>query len=279
MRGQAPVRGVGYPQPERQNARSARSSVGDVELLLAAVSGLVAGATLLVGAGLAWFIRIPGAIVAGVMAFGAGVLISALAFELVAEAHRDGGLGPTVLGFAIGAVLYVAADALLNRRGASHRKNAGDRQTAEADRAGSGTALFVGALVDGIPESIVLGLSVAATGGLSTPIVAAIAISNLPEGLSSTAGMKAAGRSARYVALTWTGALLATVLSAVLGYLALRDAGPATIAVITTVAAGGILAMVCNTMIPEAFAEDRRFTGLLATLGFLAAFALSASGA
>jgi ZIP family zinc transporter len=233
--------------------------------LTAAGSGLVAGAMLLVGAAIAWFVRVPRGVVAGVTAFGAGVLISALAYELVAEASADGGLLPTVVGFALGALIYVGADALIDARG---------RRRGEPERSG-GTALLVGALVDGIPESVVLGTSVAVTGGLSLPIVAAIAISNLPEGLGSAAGMKEAGRSARYVFGVWGCVVAVSALAAVLGYLLLRDAPAELTAFITTIAAGGMLAMVCNAMIPTAFARNHAVTGLLATLGFLVAFTLS----
>jgi ZIP family zinc transporter len=233
--------------------------------LTAAGSGALAGSLLLAGAAIAWLVRVPAAVVAGVMAFGAGVLISALAYELVAEAHEDGGLWPTVVGFAVGALVYVGADALVDRRGR--------RRESEAEP--SGSALLIGALVDGIPESVVLGTSVAATGGLSLPIVLAIAISNLPEGLSSSAAMKSAGRGARYVFGVWVAVVAVSTVAALLGYLLLRDAPGELIAVITTIAAGGILAMVCNTMIPAAFSRDRALTGLLATLGFLAAFVLS----
>lgn len=236
-----------------------------VGALTAAGSGVVAGAMLLLGAAIAWFIRVPSGVVAGITAFAAGVLISALAYELVAEAHADGGLWPTVLGFALGALVYVVADAIVDARG---RRRDGSHQPGD-------TALLIGALVDGIPESVVLGTSVAATGGLSLPILIAIAIANLPEGLSSAAGMKDAGHSARYVFGVWGAVVAVSGLAALLGYLLLRDAPPELTAFITTIAAGGILAMVCNTMIPMAFARDRAATGLLATLGFLAAFTFS----
>ena len=233
--------------------------------LTAAGSGVIAGSMLLVGATIAWLVRVPPGVVAGVMAFGAGVLISALAYELVEEAHADGGLGPTVLGFALGALIYVGADWLVDLR--ARRAGTGDEP--------SGTALLIGALVDGIPESVVLGTSVAATGGLSLPIVLAIAISNLPEGLSSSAGMKEAGRSGRYVFGVWGAVVAVSGAAALLGFLLLRGAPVELIAFITTIAAGGILAMVCNTMIPTAFARDAKITGLLATLGFLTAFTIS----
>ena len=243
-----------------------------MEALLALGSGLAAGSFLLVGALIAWFVRVPAGVVAGILAFGAGVLISALAFELVAEAHATGGLWPTVVGFAAGAVIYVGADWLVDARGRRKGRGAG------GDAQPSGSSLLIGALVDGIPESIVLGTSVVATGGLSLPIVAAIAISNLPEGLSSTAQMKAASRRPGYVFGVWVAVVAVSGAAALLGYLLLRDAAPELTAIITTIAAGGILAMVCNTMIPTAFQRDRALTGLLATLGFLVSFTISHLG-
>lgn len=242
--------------------------------LAAGLSGLLAGAALLLGSALAWFLRVPATLIAAVMAFGSGVLISALAFELVDEAVRTGGLTPTVLGFLAGAVSYVAINVLLARRGARHRKRSGLQQPSQGDHPSSGGAIAVGALLDGVPESMVLGLSFLTTGGLSLPIFAAIFISNVPEGLSSTAGMKNAGRSARYVFGIWGVIAVACGLSAVLGYLLLDGAPPATVAAVNALAAGAILAMITDTMIPEAFENAALYSGLVATLGFLAAFSL-----
>jgi len=215
------------------------------------------------------------------MAFGAGVLISALAFDLVDEAETGGGLGATVVGLVGGATAYVAANLWLGARGARRRKNAGRMQMSEAEMSGSGTAIAVGALLDGVPESVVLGLSLVGGAGVGVPVLAAIFVSNLPEGLSSAAGMKHNGRSARYVFGVWGGIAVASGLAGLLGCLLLQDASPTTVALITAVAAGAILAMVADTMIPEAFNEIpgryQLFTGLITTLGFIAAFAISRS--
>ena len=237
--------------------------------------GLVAGGALVLGAAVAWFVRVPRVVVAGVMAFGSGVLISALAFELVDEAETGGGLGPTVAGLVAGAATYVAANTLLARRGARHRKRSGDQQPSESDQGGSGTAIAVGALLDGVPESVVLGLSLLGGGGVGVPVLAAIFISNLPEGLSSTAGMRRSGRSAAYVFGVWGGIAVASGVAGALGALLLAGASAATIAVITAIAAGAILAMVADTMIPEAFERTELWTGLITALGFVAAFAIS----
>ena len=239
---------------------------------------LLGGLALVVGAVLGWFVRVPGRVIAAVMAFGAGVLISALAFDLTQEAANTGGVLPTTLGFLAGALAYVGANAALARRGARHRKRSGHQQAADVDKPGSGTAIAIGALLDGIPESVVLGLSVLVGGAVSAPFIAAVAISNLPEGLSSAAGMRNAGRSVRYTLGVWSGIAVASALSAGVGYVTLAAAGPAVIAVITAIAAGAILTMVADTMIPEAFEQTHMLTGLITALGFLVAFAISRAG-
>ena len=246
--------------------------------LQAGLWGLLAGSALVLGALVAWFVPLRRTVVASVMAFGAGVLISALAFDLVAEAESKGGLLPTLAGFLGGAVVYVAANVALARRGARERKRSEDQQPSEAEQEGSGAAIAVGALLDGVPESIVLGLTLLTGSGIGLPVLAAIFISNVPEGLSSAAGMKRAGRGATYVFGVWTGIAVASGLAGLLGCLLLQGASPALIAVITAVAAGAILAMVADTMIPEAFERTHLYAGLIATVGFAFSFALERLG-
>jgi zinc transporter, ZIP family len=246
--------------------------------LEAGLWGLLAGGALVVGAAVAWFVRVPPRLVAGVMAYGSGVLISALAFELVSEANERGGLTATIAGFLAGAVAYVAANLVLARAGARHRKRSGGQQPSEAETSGSGAAIAIGALLDGVPESVVLGLSLLGGGGVGTAVLVAIFISNLPEGLSSASGMKNAGRSAGYVFGVWGGIALASGLAALVGALVLQDASGTTVAVINAVAAGAILAMIADTMIPEAFERAQLFTGLITAVGFLTAFAVEQLG-
>jgi ZIP family zinc transporter len=243
--------------------------------LEAGLWGLLGGGALVIGALIAWLTPVPPKVVASVMAFGSGVLISAVAFDLMEEAQKTGGLLPTAIGFLGGAAVYLAANLVLARHGARHRKRSGDQQPSESEQAGSGAAIAVGALLDGVPESVVLGLGLIGGGSVSLSVLAAVFISNVPEGLSSAAGMKRKGRSARYVFGVWIGIAVASGLAALLGYALLGGAAPEVIAVITAVAAGAILTMIADTMIPEAFENTHAWTGLITTVGFLTAFAIS----
>lgn len=237
--------------------------------------GWLAGAALVVGAAAGWFFRLPQRGIAVVMAFGSGVLLSALSFDLMDEAQRTGGLFSTGTGFVLGAATFTVTNVLLARRGAKHRKRSSHQQPSEQEHAGSGLAIAAGALLDGIPESIVIGTSMLAGKGVSLVAVAAIFLSNLPEGLSSASGMKHAGRSARYVFGLWMAIAFLSGLAAVIGYVAFAGASPAIVATVTAIAAGAILAMLIDTMIPEAFESAHALAGIVAVIGFLCAFALT----
>ena len=245
------------------------------EWLQAGGWGLLAGSALLVGAAVGFYARVPQRIIASIMAFGAGVLLSAVSFELIAEAHEQGGMLPTVLGASGGAVVYTLANVALARHGARHRKRSGDQQPSEDEQPGSGSALAVGALLDGVPESVVIGASLLSGGAVSLVTVAAVFLSNVPEGLSSAAGMRRAGRTRRYVFLLWTGIALVSGAAALVGNTLLGGAPPEVLASITALAAGAILAMITDTMVPEAFEDAHLLVGLITVAGFLTAFTLS----
>jgi len=232
--------------------------------------GAVGGAALVIGALAAiWFE--PGRRVLGaVMAFGAGVLISAVAFDLVEEAFEtSAGAGRVASGLFAGALTFFVGDALIDRMGGANRKSSGGEQAE-----GSGLAIVLGAVLDGIPESIVLGVGLIDGTGVSVPFIAAVFLSNLPEGLAATTGLLRSRWSRAHVLALWGAVALVSALAALLGFVAFDGVSPGTVAFVLSFAGGAILTMLADTMMPEAFENEGRLVGLLTTAGFALAFAL-----
>ncbi len=242
--------------------------------------GLLAGAGLVIGAAVAFFADLPHRLIAAVMGFGGGVLIAVLSVDLMEEAFTEGGALPTIGGFLLGALVFSSVNVLLAKRGAKHRKRCGGcvQQPKEADAKGSGSAIAAGALLDAVPESVVIGLSLLGGGKIGVGLVAGFFLANVPQGLSSAAGMKQAGRSAGYIFGVWGGIALVSGVAALIGNVAFSGLAPEIVATISAVAAGAILAMLAETMIPEAFERAHNFIGLVTVAGFLAAFALTKLG-
>jgi ZIP family zinc transporter len=247
-------------------------------LAQAAFWGLLAGSGLLIGAAVAvaYVGRLSHRTIAATMGFGGGVLIAVLSVDLMDSAFRDGGPMAATFGFLFGATAFSAINWRLAQYGARHRNRCGDcvAQPSEAEHKGSGRAIAVGAVLDGIPESLVIGLSLLGGEKIGLALVAGFFLANVPQGLSSAAGMKKAGRSNRYIFSLWTGILLISGMAAAAGYLLLGTAAPALPAAILAFAAGGVLAMLAESMIPEAFADAQPFIGLITVVGFLVAFLL-----
>jgi ZIP family zinc transporter len=231
--------------------------------------GFVGGVSLLIGAVIGLFANTSQRVISTVMSVGAGILISSVAFDLMDESFRAGGFDASSLGLAAGSLVFFAADAAVSSSGGKHRKRSQGQQ-----KGGSGTAIAIGALLDGIPESMAIGIGLLGGKQVSLVMVAAVFLSNVPESLSAASGMKKAGHSTRYVLLLWSSVVLISSLSAGIGYWALAGASGDILGGIQAFAAGAILTMLSSTMLPEAYETGGAVVGVLTTLGFLGAFIL-----
>jgi ZIP family zinc transporter len=232
--------------------------------------GLVAGSSLVVGGAIALRAPITRRHVGLIMAFGAGVLLSAVAYELVQEAFEtSAGEGGIALGLLAGSLVFFGAEVGIDRLGKK-------RGRSEASSTGAGRALVLGIILDGIPESLVLGLTVLEAGTVSVALLVAVFIANLPEAVAATAALERAGRDPRRIMRFWVLVALGFGLASLTGYVALDAASPRTLTIVLAFAAGAVLTMLANTMMPEALHHGGRLAGLLTTLGFALAFGISA---
>src|SRR5262245_40380274 len=206
-----------------------------------------------------------------IMGFGAGTLLSAVAYELIPEANLERGFG---VGIAVllGALAYYLGDRLVDKGGGANR------QDIDADPAeGSGAAMFIGALLDGVPEAFILGITLAAGGGISVAFVTAVFVSNIPQGIAGTTSLKAAGYSDRSVFRMWTGLLIATAVTAAIGFVVADNLANSGLYA-EGFAAGAVLTMLADSMMPEAFEHGGTTVGLVTVLGYLVAAALTFAG-
>jgi ZIP family zinc transporter len=227
--------------------------------------GFVGGAALLLGAIVGLRFTVPGRVLGAIMAFGAGVLISAASFDLTAEAFLTGGRDAAAGGLAAGALAFFFTNRMI-----------GKRQRAVGGRVDPSLPLVVGAVLDGIPESAAIGISLLGGEGVSVAVVVAVFLSNVPESLSATADMQS-DHSPRFILGMWGIVALVCAAAAALGYGALDGAGDNLLGFINAFAAGAILTMLADSMIPEAFEHEHRSfaTGLITTLGFALAALLT----
>lgn len=250
--------------------------------------GLLASAAFPIGVALGLYFHIPRRLLASIVAFGAGVLVVALTGELMAEAIAEGSTEWALGGLFAGAAVYVLIDTLLDRAAEVSPRLEGREPTdvvpgaaavpeTPAEATVSGTAVLVGSVLDGIPENAAIGMGLAAEAGrgLGLVLLGAVFLSNLPSAVMSTVGMRQAGRSRAYIAMAWTLVTLICTAACVAGYAYLSDLPSEGQGFMLALAAGGILAMLSDTMFPEAFKNGGPWVALATTLGFACAFMLA----
>lgn len=253
----------------------------------ALIFGLAASSAFIIGVLIGLFMTPPKRVVAAILAFGGGILVSALSFELVTEASEKGTTAYVVGGFLLGALIYVAIAVILDRLAARSPKREGRHaddvvpnakhksESAEVATI-SGMALLAGTVLDGIPENAAIGISLLDEGrGLGIVLLAAVFLSNLPNTITSTVGMRQEGRSNAFILSVWSIVAVACTLSAVGGYALLGGLPEDLLAAMLALAAGSILAMLSDTVFPEAFENGGPVVALATAVGFATALVLA----
>lgn len=229
--------------------------------------GVLASSSLVIGAVIALVFRISHRWIGLILAFGAGVLISAVAFDLVEEATTvSTSHWPVYIGIFTGCAVFYVGDLLIERLGGESRKDpkGGGEQ-------GSPLAIVLGTVLDGVPESMVIGLTIYAGGQVGLAYLAAVLLSNLPEALSSTSGLVASGWAKGRILVMWTAIALVSGVASMAGYGLFQNSSPGVVAFVLTFAAGAILTMLADTMMPQAYAYGGNLVGVVTTLGFASA--------
>lgn len=241
------------------------------EIVTAGLWGGLAAAALLLGAFVALRFH-PGNRTTGlIMGFGSGALVSAIAYELIPDSQLDT-LGQIALAFVLGAAVFFVGDWFIDRQGGA------DRKSIDASKPqGAGAAIFLGTLLDGVPESLILGMSLALGGAVSVSFLAAVLVSNVPEGIAGTTSLRSEGHSPRAIYGQWAALVAASMLAAALGYGIAQAIPTVDGGMLNAFAAGAILTMLADTMMPEAFEHGGKVVGLVTALGFLVAMLLSAA--
>jgi ZIP family zinc transporter len=232
--------------------------------------GTLAASSLVIGAVVALVFRIDLRTIGLIMAFGSGVLVSAVAFDLVEEAAaKSNGDGWTIAGLFAGCAVFFGGDWLIDHLGGSQRKDPGGNQ-----EGGSSLSIVLGSVLDGIPESMVIGLTIFEGGAVGAAYLAAVFISNLPESISSTAGLATSGWKKSRILWMWISIALISGLASLAGYGLFQNSSPDTVAFVLAFAGGAILTMLAETMFPEAYEHGGKLVGVVTTLGFAVAFTI-----
>jgi zinc transporter, ZIP family len=240
------------------------------EMLEAGAFGALGASALLLGAVLTYWLRPTRVVIGCVMAFGAGTLISAVTFELVLDILEMDRPLQLAIGLSLGALAFFAGDVWIDAHGGAHRK----RSTGE-QASGSPLAIVLGTLLDGVPESFILGLTVVTGGGVSLAFLAAVFLSNLPESMAASYGLDMAGWKRSTALWMWAALVALSAASAVVGFAVFSAMPTLGGALVQAFAAGALLTMLADTMMPEAFEFSGKAVGLFTVLGFGVAIAIS----
>jgi ZIP family zinc transporter len=239
-------------------------------VLGALAAGLATGSSLIIGSAAALLHEPRERTLGLIMAFGAGVLLSAVAYDLVLEALDLSGGPGIALGLAAGALTFYVGDRMIDKAGGADRKAVGQREGE-----GSPKAIVLGSVLDGVPESIVVGLTLLSGEGISIALFVAVFLSNIPESMAATSGLAASGVSSSRILAIWASVTVISGLAAMAGYGLLGSAPPGVVAFVQSFAAGAVLTMLADTMMPEAFEHGGQVAGLATTLGFVVAFGIA----
>jgi len=243
-------------------------------MLTAVLFGLTASSALVIGAVVGSLWKPPKLVTAVLLAFASGALISALAFELFEEAFHLGGAVRSGLGLLAGAAAFVIADSALDRYVTGH-SGPGQREVAHAGASGGvGLALLAAVTLDGVPENLALGVSLA--GGVSLTLLIAIFFSNLPESLVGAVAMREGGQSTRSVIATWTACAVLLTVAVVLGRVVAAGLSDSVLAVALSFAGGAVIASLADTLMPEAFEHGRPLNAFATAAGFFLSYVLAA---
>lgn len=235
--------------------------------------GFLTGLPLIAGAVLTKFVRFGGKTLGVIMAFGSGALIVVITFSLMAESFEGGGIIVAATGFITGVIIFSAGNYIINKRGGKNRKKCKHPDEMEHDSSSEGKALALGSIMDNIPESLALGVS-AMSGTVGMAFLAGIMVSNFSESAAGSQTMKIAKTSTKSIISTWGIICIVNVVSAAVGFLILSQLSHEITAFALAVAAGAILAMLAETMIPEAYQHGGFFISIATALGFLMSFVL-----
>ncbi len=236
----------------------------------AALWGGLAGSAVLLGAIIGIYLNIKKNYIGYIMAFGTGTLIGAASFELLTQSVDHGGINITTISFLIGASIFTVADIIIAKKGGKERKRSRENPINH-----SGLAIFIGTVIDAIPESMIIGVSLIGGQHVSWLLVIAIFISNFPEGLSSSTGLKKDGYSNKKILILWFLVFILSIVSSIVGYYFFQQASSKLVASISAFAAGGIVAMVSSTMMPEAYEEGGPVIGFIAAVGLILSLILT----